>query len=124
MSNPFFKPMKKRYRIKKSSEIDAIFKNKNVKGDSYFAVYQSEDQDGIHFRFALSIGKKYGNAVERNLAKRRLRMIISENATRFIKNKLFVVVIKPTAKNLDYQEMKLRLTSLLEKSKLMEITHE
>jgi RNase P protein component len=51
-------------------------------------------------------------------------MIISEKANKFINNKLFVVVIKPTAKTLNYQEMKSRLTSLLEKSKLMENTHE
>jgi len=43
--------MKKVYRIKKSSEIDAIFKGKKVKGDSCFAIYQSDDVNGIHFRF-------------------------------------------------------------------------
>ncbi|MDX9691563.1 MAG: ribonuclease P protein component [Acholeplasmataceae bacterium] len=116
--------MKKRYRIKKSSEIDAIFKKKNIKGDSCFAIYQAEDLNATHFRFALSIGRKYGNAVERNLAKRRLRMIVHELSHQFIKNKLFVIVIKPTAKKLTFQEMKEKITSILEKSKLMEITNE
>lgn len=116
--------MKKRYRIKKSSEIDAIFKKKNIKGDSYFAVYQDTDLEAKHFRFALSIGKKYGNAVERNLCKRRIRMIIQDLSNQFIQNKLFMIVIKPIAKELEYQEMKEKLTSLLEKSKLMEKAHE
>ena len=116
--------MKKRYRIKKSSEIDAIFKQRIIKSDSYFAVYQSTDLHANHFRFALSIGRKYGNAVERNLAKRRIRMLIHELSQQFINNKLLVIVIKPTAKKLTYQEIKEKLTSLLEKSKLMESTNE
>ena len=116
--------MKKRYRIKKSSEIDAIFKKRTIKSDSYFAVYQSTELHANHFRFALSIGRKYGNAVERNLSKRRVRMIITELSNKFIINKLFVVVIKPTAKNLTFQEMKEKITNLLEKSKLMENTNE
>ncbi|MBU1092872.1 MAG: ribonuclease P protein component [Firmicutes bacterium] len=116
--------MNKRYRIKKSSEIDAIFKVKRVKSDSYFAIYQSEDSSGDHFRFALSIGKKYGNAVARNLAKRRIRMIVSEMSTQFIKNKLFVVVVKPLVHDLSYQEMMDKLIILFKKSKLMESANE
>lgn len=124
LSGPFFKTMKKRYRIKKSSEIDAVFKVKKFKGDGYFTVYQSEDSQGEHFRFALSIGKKYGNAVERNLAKRRIRVIVSEFKDQFIKNKLFVVVIKPQACDLSYQEMRDKLIVLFKKSKLMENANE
>jgi len=116
--------MKKVYRIKKSSEIDAIFKGKKVKGDSCFAIYQSDDVNGIHFRFGLSIGKKYGNAVARNLCKRRIRMIVSMFQGQFIKTKLFVIVIKPTANTLSYQEMMDKLTVLFKKSKLMENANE
>ncbi|MBN2299699.1 MAG: ribonuclease P protein component [Acholeplasmataceae bacterium] len=112
--------MNKRYRIKKSSEIDAIFKVKKVKSDSCFAVYQSEDANGVNFRFALSIGKKYGNAVSRNLAKRRIRMIVSEVKNQFSQNKLFVIVIKPQSHDLSYKEIKDKLLVLFEKSKLME----
>ena len=115
--------MNKRYRIKRNSEIDAIFKQRKVKGDNYFVIYQSEDQQGENFRFALSIGKKYGGAVDRNLAKRRIRMIVSEHKNQFIYNKLFVVVVKPKASELNYQQMKERLSVLFEKSKLTENKH-
>ncbi|HOI84919.1 MAG TPA: ribonuclease P protein component [Acholeplasmataceae bacterium] len=112
--------MNKRYRIKKNSEIDAIFKQKVVKGDSYFAIYQTDDPTSDHFRFALSIGKRYGHAVARNLAKRRIRMIISEFKDNIKKQKEIVVVIKPTVSQLSYQDMKTKLTVLFKKSKLME----
>lgn len=116
--------MKKRYRIKKNSEIDAIFKNKVVKGDSYFAIYQRVDEVSENFRFALSIGRRYGGAVERNLAKRRIRMIVQE-----VKNDInpkinFVIVVKPSAIELTYQDMKTKLLALIKKSKLMEKEHE
>lgn len=112
--------MKKKYRIKKYSEIDAVYKKRNTKSDTYFSIYQAYDKDAKNFRYAMSIGKKYGNAVERNLAKRRIRMIVSELKDQFIKNKLFLIVIKPQAKSLDYSEIKTHLHVLLQKSKLME----
>jgi ribonuclease P protein component len=115
--------MKKKYRIKKYSEIDAIYKKKKSKGDNYFGVYQSIDQDAKNFRFAMSIGKKYGNAVERNLAKRRIRMIVSELKDQFDKQKLFLIIIKPQAKDLSYQEIREKLLVLFKKSKLLENEH-
>jgi ribonuclease P protein component len=116
--------MKKRYRIKKNSEIDAIFKQKKVKGDSFFSVYQIDDTNELEFKYAISIGKKYGNAVSRNLAKRRIRMIILSLKKDFSKNKRFVVVVKPSAKELEFVQMKEKLVILFKKSKLTEITHE
>jgi ribonuclease P protein component len=112
--------MKKKYRIKKYSEIDAVYKKRNAKNDSYFAVYQMEDPQAKNFRFAMSIGKKYGNAVQRNLIKRRIRMIVSELQDQFIINKLFLIVIRPKANQLDFQDMKSKLTLLFKKSKLLE----
>lgn len=112
--------MKKQYRIKKYSEIDAVYKKKKSKGDNYFGVYQSTDSNQQNFRFAMSIGRKYGNAVERNLVKRRIRMIVSEFKDQFSKDKLFLIIIKPQAKTLTYQEIKEKLIVLFKKSKLLE----
>jgi ribonuclease P protein component len=111
--------MKKIYRIKKYSEIDAIFKIKNVKSNAFFTIYQNQKTTSNHFRFAISIGKKYGNAVERNLIKRRLRMIITH-----VKDEIqkvdFVIVVKRDAKQLNYQNLNEELIKLLNKSKIME----
>ncbi len=115
--------MKKEYRIKKSSEIDAIFKLKQSKGNRFFVVYTHRNTEETHFRFALSVGKKYGNAVERNLIKRRIREIVQTLKEQFTCSN-FVIVIKPPAKALNYQDMKENLKDLFEKSKIMETNYE
>ncbi len=115
--------MKKEYRIKKSSEIDAIFKYRKAKGNQNYSLHQKPNESNQHFRYAMSIGKKYGNAVERNLAKRRIRMIVLEFSETFKKHIDFVIVIKPVSKVLTYQEMRENLLSLFKKSKLMENEH-
>ncbi len=116
--------MKKEYRIKKNSEIDAIFKKKISKSNSYYAIYQSSDPQASHFRYALSIGKKYGNAVKRNFAKRRIRMIVTEQSNNIKSDVCFVMVIKPKSKDLSYNEMRQHLNELMKKSKLLENTDE
>ncbi len=115
--------MKKEYRIKKSSEIDAIFKNKQSRGNKYFAIYVSPNKEELHFRFAMSVGKKYGNAVERNLVKRRVRHIVQSFKEQFICMR-FVIVIKPQAKTLVYEDIKTKLHDLFKKQKLLETKHE
>ena len=70
--------MNKDYRLKKKIEIDSIFLKKHSVGNSCFSIFNASN-NLEHFRFALSIGRKYGNAVSRNLIKRRLRAIIQIN---------------------------------------------
>lgn len=115
--------MRKEYRIKKSGEIDAIFKLKQSKGNRFFVVYSVQNTKEKHFRFALSVGKKYGNAVERNLIKRRIRAIVQLFKEQFNCSN-FVIVIKPLAKELNYQEIKNNLQDLFEKSKILEKNYE
>ena len=105
--------MKKQYRIKKSKEIDAIIKKRNSCGNNLFVIYYKETEMK-HFRFAISIGKKYGNAVERNLIKRQIRMIFQnyDNLPLFD----FVVVVKPKAKSVSFLKRKETLENLILKT--------
>lgn len=105
--------MKKQFRVKKSTEIDAIIRKRNSYGNRFFVVYYKEN-DKRHFRFAISIGRKYGKAHERNLMKRRIRMIF-QNLT-ISTNNDYVVVVKPQAKSLTYLEIKENLEKLITKT--------
>ena len=65
--------MNKQYRIKKSSEIEDVLKKGTKAFSKYFIFYKLETNETSQFRFATSVGKKIGNAVVRNLTKRRIR---------------------------------------------------
>ena len=110
--------MKRIYSLKKKEEIDQIFNSKKSVGHSYLSIYY-ETYDQPHFKYAISIGKKYGNAVNRNLAKRRIRYVLSINKDKIHPNVSFVVVVKPKANTLSYQKLSEMLTSLLYKSKIL-----
>ena len=110
--------MNKEYRIKKTSEIDCVFSKKKSKGNELFVIYQSDCTEN-HFRYAISIGKKYGGSVSRNLAKRRIRHIVAANKDNIL-NKLFVIVVKKEASKVDFQVMKTKIEEVLIKSNIME----
>ena len=112
--------MKKKYILKKKSEIDALFKNPIKKGNSYFTIYKKKQEESANFRFAMSIGKKFGNAVQRNKIKRQIRSIIRENQNLINNNQEFVIVIKPQASVLSFDEISNNVLKLLVNLKIME----
>jgi len=105
----------KEYSIKKNQEIEKIIKEKNSVGNKYFVIYKSKNVETTHFRFALSIGKKYGIAVERNKMKRRMREIIRKNINLLNNNMDYVFVIKPSSSELDFLDIEKNIIYLLKK---------
>ena len=105
---------KKEFHIKKTLEIEKIIKNKNSVGNKYFVIYTMENDETIHYRFCLSIGKKYGIAVLRNKMKRRLREIINKNSN-LLKKLDYVFVIKPLSIELSFDEIEKNIIYLLKK---------
>jgi len=110
--------LKKEYSIKKNSEIEKIIQRKNSVGDQFFVIYKAEQTKYPHFRFAQSVSKKFGNAVKRNLVKRRVREIILQN--QFKSNHEFFIVIKPAANKLEFLELKNDLEKLFARAKILE----
>ena len=70
--------MKKINILKNSRDFDRIIKNnKPYKYKDYIIFVEKNTND--KFKFGLSVGKKIGNAVNRNLVKRRIKAIIDQN---------------------------------------------
>lgn len=109
--------MEKAYRVKKSAEIENILKNKSSFGDGYFVIYKMQKKDQTHFRFAVSVPKKYGNAVLRNLMKRRIREIVRK--IQFIDDVDFFIITKAKAKDLTFEEVKKDLSKLFARAKII-----
>lgn len=111
--------MKRIYSIKSKEELDLVFKEKKSVGNGYFAIYYTSN-DLPHFKYAISIGRKYGNAVKRNQAKRRLRYIVSTYKDKIKQNYKFVIVVKPQSNTLSFQEIQSNITKLLLRAKIIE----
>ena len=109
--------MKKEYRVKKSSEIESIIKKRQSKGNQYFVLYKSENHENSHFRFAVSVSKKFGNAVKRNKIKRQIREIISKKEV--IDHYDIFVVVKNNANSLHFAEIKKSIDWLISKQNIL-----
>ena len=109
--------MKKEYRIKKSNEIQSLMKNKRSVGNGYFVVYHQKNHENKHFRFAISVPKKFGIAVKRNLMKRRIREIIKDLQIKDEMN--FFIIAKIKSKDLNFIDIKKEITQLLNKAKIL-----
>ena len=107
--------MKKSLRIKKNEEIEKIIKQRNTVGDKYFVIYQS-NSELTHFRVGLSVSKKFGNAVQRNLVKNRIRNVLME--FKFVNKDIFIV-IKPTVNTLTFEEIRKDVIKLLHRANLI-----
>src|SRR5690554_1295906 len=110
--------MKKKYRLKSQKEISLVFANKTKYGDGHFVIYYRSSKNS-HFRYAISIGKKYGKAHERNLCKRRIRHIILELSPN-LANYEFVIVVRSEVSELSFEMIKERIVKLLKRSKILE----
>ncbi len=69
--------MKKVYRIKKSQEFQQILSYKRFYSSPAFVLYVKPRKEDIS-RIGISVGKKLGNAVQRNKIKRQVRMMVQD----------------------------------------------
>lgn len=109
----------KKYIIKKNYHISDIISRRDVNGNKYFTVYKSKNNCD-HFRYAISIGKKYGNAVQRNKIKRQIRHLIYQLSSEICTNYDIVLIVKPKANTLvSYQAIEKQIRHVLTKAKII-----
>ena len=77
-----------------------------------FVVY-SQDNNLPYNRYGLSVSKKLGNAVFRNLYKRKIRSIIDNNKKDYIKGKDYIIILRRGALDKTYNELESNLICLL-----------
>lgn len=105
--------LKKRLRLKKNKEFTYIYRKGSKLKGRYFILYALKGSKEMKIGFSLS--KKVGNAVIRNLYKRRLHEIFKEILPGMKLNQ-YVIVASPFIREAGYQELKEDILTTLEKS--------
>lgn len=109
--------MKKQYRVKKSTEIESILKNRKYSSNQYFTVYKKNNLETSHFRYAMSVNKKIGKAVVRNRLKRQVRAIVRN--LNIIDNTDVFIIVRNKVLDITFKEMTNELKTLFKKLKLI-----
>lgn len=111
--------MQRKFSLKKNDDIKRVLDARLVVRNRYFSIHKRENHDMNHFRFAISVPKKFGNAVERNQIRRRIKMILQEYQI----NKAydFFIIVSPKAKSLTFDVIKRDVSYLLKKHKIIEV---
>ncbi len=110
--------MNKEYRIKKNREIEALLKQNTRVANQHFALYYLHKPEAEHFRFAISVSRKWGTAVARNKIKRQLREIVRKKSLTAKVD--FFIVVKTALKGSDYKDIDRSLTNLFARAKIIE----
>lgn len=91
--------MKDKYIIKKQEEFNEIIKNGHMIKGKTIILYYAPSIDNKKY-FGIAAGKKIGNAVSRNLSKRRVRMLLNKYQNLFSNKYKYIIMLRSDC--LDY----------------------
>lgn len=104
--------MKKKFRVKRTEQFQKIIKTGEHKANGGFVLYRTAAQED-HDRVGISVGKKLGNAVERNKVKRQVRMMIDDIFS-FEDGYDIIVIVRAGYRDTDFRNNQMRLSALYE----------
>ena len=96
--------MRKLYIVKNQRDFDRIIKESRYRKSKNLVIYY-EKNEFPYDRFGISVGKKIGNAVNRNKYKRKLRAIIDNYKKLYVNNQDYIIILRGSAKDITYQEL-------------------
>ena len=110
--------MKKNYRIKKSEDIEKVLKKKCSVGNKNYIIYIMKNSEAKHFRLAMSVSKKIGNAVVRNRQKRLIKHAFNQLKNEILPYDIFVIA-RNNSINLTCEEVENNIIHLLKKTNVL-----
>lgn len=107
--------MKKINTVKESRDFQKIIENGKCYKNRYFVMHTLPN-DLDRYRFGISISKKTGNAVIRNLYKRKVRNIIDNNKKLYPKGKDYIIIIRKNCLDVKYEDLEKAFLHLIKNS--------
>ncbi len=98
--------------VKKHSDFDDIIQNGKYKKNKAYIIYNKVNEKEFT-RWGLAVGKKIGDAHVRNKVKRQVREIVTANKKLFKNNKDYIIIVKKSVLDMDFDEMTRELVSLI-----------
>ena len=114
----YYLHMKKKNRVKKSLEFQDLINNGQKIINYSFILYVKEKKEE-EARTGITLSKKMGNAVKRNLIKRQVRMMCSELVDFKSINHDFVIIVRKSYLDLKYEDNKNNLEKALIKATIL-----
>lgn len=96
--------MRKLYIVQRKEEFDDIINNCPVKKNGSFVIYY-KNNPFKYDRYGISVGKKLGNAVTRNLYKRKIRAIIDIYKKNYVNHNDYIIILRKNALNKTFEEL-------------------
>ena len=106
--------MKKINVVKRNDEFNLIMNKGQCIKNKYFVLYTKNNNLDI-YRFGISVGKKVCNAVNRNKLKRQVRNILDYHKNLYSKSKDYIIIVRKSSLNEEYNILERNLVELLEK---------
>ena len=106
--------MKRIETVKDSKSFNDIIKNGKFIKNNYFVIYYKDNEIEKN-KLGIAISNKIGKAHIRNRLKRQTRAIIDECRNMFKNEYNYIIMIRKTCKEAEFNDMNKALKSLLEK---------
>jgi len=111
--------MKKKYRIKKNEEFQAILRSGKSFANRELVIYYKEKPQQDHFRVGISVGKRLGNAVTRNRIKRYIRESFIQLDEKIVSEVDIIIIARKPVVQMNCNQVKKSLLHLLRKQRLL-----
>lgn len=102
--------------IRKNREFQKVYSAKNISGNYHLTLFTRKN-DQLSARAGFTVTKKVGNAVTRNLIKRRLKHIYRDVYDILLPGYDYVFVVKKDAVDISFQQLKKSFVHVCKKQK-------
>ena len=110
--------MEKKFRLRKNEDFKKVYKEGKNYWNRNLVLYKRKNKLD-YSRIGFSITKKFGNSVERNRAKRRLKEICRLNFYNVKDGYDIIIIPKKNIIDIDYKELESAVLHILKISHLM-----